>query len=1387
MRFEEQHRNDNVSVVRNQSAWLHCPLRGELPIHVQWLRNRQMLVEGKISNQTESPVRITSESLTEVSPPYELKPIRSTSNLINARLWILNSDRIDNALFECRARNDFGSDSRFVHVLVREAPAAPLHVRIESITARSLSLRWQAPFDGHSPILHYMIHFTLLPLPSSVPSIGATIAPQQIIDTDLLTESTPERWPRTVNVTGEFGTIRTLHPFQNYSFTVVAVNRLGIGPKSESLIVQTNEEAPSNAPVSVTALPINASCVQIHWNSPPPHTHNGILRGFYVGIRAANQSSAHFTFQTFNIAAPNRNHDTNGNKDKSGLSASFWTETRSTRSYSQLICQLKPYTEYVFVVQAFNSIGAGPRSDAVLVRTSESLPVAAPTLNPCTSNSLSDQLSVSWNPVAVDQLNGRLLGYKLHIYTWPESRLTSVFDSIQQENVTTDELLQSQLELPPNEWQTKRKIERLSADRTQLLLNTLRPFTNYTLSVQAVNSVGDGPLSALRICRTAEAKPDAVRKVNVVQLSSDSLLVSWQPPRHVNGRLRSYTVYRHELSDNSVQSVAHKFNVPAAVLQHKIGALRPGSVLELWISATNEAGEGEHSERLRVTLATLTWPPQSPHDGGDVIVAAPSQSTILRCSWAAQPPPTVRWWRDGQPIACRYDAVPVSPTFKFPAHSDSDDERLEAVRFRRSTSITANGGPECGERYSTSDRFTISWLSFAAVAPSMTGNYTCAATNSAGRSERTIQLIVRPNRSADTSSSSVGLSKKSKSSGPESLLSAPRLRLLAAHPDRLMIGWAGAPGLMRSALAIDIYFRPVSGNNQHLIGNSESNIAWNLKRSSTPIDQPTHPPHIQLEHLECGTAYHVHIAVDSVYGRSANSETILVRTFGREPITAGSAAFFTRINSTAVRLQMDSWKDGGCPLLHCKVSYRLLQYTIESNSPSTLMQSDPLSEWTVVTQQCSQSNAVMMMPTIGRLSMNAVYKVRVEMRNSAGQTSTEYELKPAAVHWKHQPSTYRVQAAGTLGAGETGNMASSGSGATSSSKWPTTQTSQIQLGIQVLPLLCLLVLLLAIALLVVVYLHRALSRKLNLGTPASGCSATMAASDHGTLSVAEFAALSGKWPPKSRLLAETAELSLLRSSGDCLDDAIINRVKNATTMADDLDHVYSSVSRMSNGCTLGLANSNGGSSIAAAAANLNELYASVQKPLQVALGSINNGTQDVATAEYASALRSIHLATGHVGNSNSAVNAHSVTTQSAGNLLDYLAEKSGLDGSRFVSADTSAVYGKQQQSKTTTLDTCNGYSVPLIRSDANVGLMLHGNKPQRMVDADQYNDLEMQQSQQRQSIELLNTYGRSAISMQTNALTSGSLKSTSNCGCCLSQDQVNCCHNWNSMVVNTRQ
>lgn len=76
------------------------------------------------------------------------------------------------------------------------------------------------------------------------------------------------------------------------------------------------------------------------------------------------------------------------------------------------IVNLKTYTQYGVVVQAFNKVGSGPMSEERRQHTAEGVPEQPPHDTTCTTLT-SQTIRVSWMSPPLSAANGVITGYKV--------------------------------------------------------------------------------------------------------------------------------------------------------------------------------------------------------------------------------------------------------------------------------------------------------------------------------------------------------------------------------------------------------------------------------------------------------------------------------------------------------------------------------------------------------------------------------------------------------------------------------------------------------------------------------------------------------------------------------------------------------------------------------------------------------------------------------------------------------------------------------------------------------------------------------------------------------------------------------------------------------------
>uniref|UniRef100_A0A672KD05 Sidekick cell adhesion molecule 1 n=1 Tax=Sinocyclocheilus grahami TaxID=75366 RepID=A0A672KD05_SINGR len=270
--------------------------------------------------------------------------------------------------YTCDVISQAGNDSK-AHLLssvLRELPHSPrnLQASLNANDSRSVDLSWMRPFDGNSPLLHYVVELSENNSPWRVylPDVDPT-------------------------VTGAM--VKGLTPARSYQFRVCAVNQVGKGQYStETNRLMLREEPPSAPPKNIVASGRTNQSIMVQWQPPPEPQLNGVLRGYVLRYRLAGLPGE---YQQKNITSPEINYC--------------------------LITELIIWTQYEIQVAAYTGAGLGVFSQPVTEYTLQGVPTAPPQgVEVKAVNSTT--IEFTWNPPPQQFINGINQGYKL--MAWPE-------------------------------------------------------------------------------------------------------------------------------------------------------------------------------------------------------------------------------------------------------------------------------------------------------------------------------------------------------------------------------------------------------------------------------------------------------------------------------------------------------------------------------------------------------------------------------------------------------------------------------------------------------------------------------------------------------------------------------------------------------------------------------------------------------------------------------------------------------------------------------------------------------------------------------------------------------------------------------------------------------
>ncbi|XP_078070244.1 receptor-type tyrosine-protein phosphatase delta isoform X11 [Mustelus asterias] len=436
----------------------------------------------------------------------------------------LNNVR-ESANYTCVAMSTLGVIEAFSEVTVKALPKPPGTPVVTETTATSVTLTWDS--GNPEPVAHYIVQHK--------PKHSDT--PFQEIDGVATTRYS----------------VGGLSPYSDYEFRVIAVNNIGQGPPSEPIETRTGEQAPSSPPRSVQARMLSTTTMLIQWEEP--EEANGQIRGYRV----------YYTMDP-------QQHINN------------WQKHNVDDSMLTTIANLTPETTYTVRVLAFTSVGDGPHSPEIQVKTQQGVPSQP---NNFKAEPKSDtSIMLSWTPPRQDTIIRYELYYREREYG--------------KEQLVTFE------------------------PKTTYLLEDLKPNTMYFFRLAARSEHGLGASTAQISAQTMETIPSGPpRKVEVEALNSTAITVSWRSPvpNKQHGQIRGYQVHYVRMEHGEPRGQPMLKDVMLADAQWEtddsaehemiISGLLPETTYSVTVTAYTTKGDGARSRaKLVVTTGAVPGKPR---------------------------------------------------------------------------------------------------------------------------------------------------------------------------------------------------------------------------------------------------------------------------------------------------------------------------------------------------------------------------------------------------------------------------------------------------------------------------------------------------------------------------------------------------------------------------------------------------------------------------------------------------------------------------------------------------------------------------------------------------------------------------------------------------------
>ncbi|XP_024888371.1 Down syndrome cell adhesion molecule-like protein Dscam2 isoform X2 [Temnothorax curvispinosus] len=552
--FVEKHRNQTARLGSNAS--LRCEAKGDHPLKIVWKKAGSQL-DPKLPDYR-----------------YTLKEDNTTDGAVSV-LGFVSTSREDSGRYFCIASNAYGRDEMTIHLYIQEPPDFPRNLHVIEKGSRHINLGWTTSQDGNSPITQYIIEYK--------------------------TES--EVWHdhtfhTTVPGTRARGHVSGLRPAVTYQFRMYADNELGRSQASDILETTTEGEKPGGPPRNLKVDPISSTEFNVTWDPPDHDLWNGEILGYHVGYKEHRLGAEQYTYKTVE-------------RRISTASVALGLARTSMPGRQHHLTNLKKFTRYSVVVQAFNALGPGPMTQEVVASTLEDVPSSPPQDVRCTALS-SMSLQVSWESPPDSSLNGILKGYKV---MWENT--DALTESVKPEMKITTALT--------------------------VVLHSLEKYTNYSIQVLAYTRTGDGVSSSPLYCVTEEDLPEMPAAVKAVVSSATSIIVSWLPPLKSNGNITSYNVHVRGLGP---EGKWHRKALQPYQTSYHAEDLHKRTQYEFTIAAVTSVGEGPQTPSIMLSPSSEVR--AAIYSFGTTLIVPWKQDVTLPCQSVGKPEPSVIWKQWGQ-------------------------------------------------------------------------------------------------------------------------------------------------------------------------------------------------------------------------------------------------------------------------------------------------------------------------------------------------------------------------------------------------------------------------------------------------------------------------------------------------------------------------------------------------------------------------------------------------------------------------------------------------------------------------------------------------------------------------------------------------------------------
>ncbi|XP_075993488.1 netrin receptor DCC [Genypterus blacodes] len=532
-----------------------------------------------------------------------------------------------------------------------QVPSSVVSLRAEPVSPTSVQLSWEPPAEPNAPLLGYRVIWTESPT-----------AKEQMVEVNALTYQ-----------------MEGLAKFTTYSVQVMAINRYGPGPASQSVSVITQSDVPSAPPQNVSLEVVLSRSIKVSWQPPPRGAQNGIITAYKIKYRKTGRrgdqeaiepnnlwylftgldKGSQYSFQVAALTAngtgpstewytaetPENDLDESQVPDQPSslhvrpLPNSIimsWTPPLSpnilVRGYIIGYGVGSPYAETIRVdsKQRYYAIeNLEPSSHYVIsLKAFNNAGEGVPLYESAVTRSLTDPVDPSEDdlfhlfdkyPTPIPDTSTPIIppvGVQA-VALSPDSVRVSWADNSMSKNQKSSDVRYYSLK-----WKTSYSSsgKYKSADTTALshTVTGLKPNTMYEFAVMVTKGRKSSTWSMTAHATTYEAAPSSAPK-DLTVISREgrprAVLISWQPPMEANGRITGYILY-YTLDKNMPIDDWLMEAISGDRLTHQVVDLNLDTIYYFRIQAKNAKGVGPLSEPIHFRTTKAEHPDKMANDQG---------------------------------------------------------------------------------------------------------------------------------------------------------------------------------------------------------------------------------------------------------------------------------------------------------------------------------------------------------------------------------------------------------------------------------------------------------------------------------------------------------------------------------------------------------------------------------------------------------------------------------------------------------------------------------------------------------------------------------------------------------------------------------------------------